>query len=50
MELEIQNATPTVFIQCQSKFMGTLATMGEYRLFLFLAILAILKFCSTFKF
>ncbi len=36
---KFQSAThPTVFIQCQSNFMRTLATMGEYRLLLFLAI------------
>ncbi len=35
---KFQNATPTVFIRCQSNFMRALATMAEYRLLLFLAI------------
>ena len=48
--LEIQNATsPTVFIRCQPNFMGTLATMVEYRLLLFLAIGQVLKILWHFE-
>ncbi len=49
MGLEIQNATPTVFIRCQPNFMRTLATMVEYRLLLFLAIGQVLKILWHFK-
>ncbi len=41
---------PTVFIQCQSNFMRSLATMGEYRLLLFLAISQIKKNVSLWNF
>ncbi len=46
---KFHNASPTIFIQCQSNFMGTLAIMGEYRLLLFVAIGKVLKLLRHFK-
>ncbi len=46
---EFQNATPTVFTQCQSNFMSALATMGEYRLLVFLLIGQVLKILCHFE-
>ncbi len=43
MQLEFQNATPTVFIGSHPNFMRTLLTMGGCRLLLFLAIRQVLQ-------